>query len=54
MASPALTYAGREFRLRGAPLRLQCGALHYFRVVPQYWRDRLLKAKACGLNTIDT
>lgn len=30
------------------------GALHYFRVVPEYWADRLDKAVAMGLNTIET
>ena len=30
------------------------GALHYFRVVPEYWADRLDKAVALGLNTIET
>ncbi|CAN8239585.1 unnamed protein product [Cochlearia groenlandica] len=28
------------------------GDLHYFRVLPEYWEDRLLRAKALGLNTI--
>lgn len=30
------------------------GALHYFRIVPEYWADRLLKLKACGFNTVET
>ncbi|PQQ09876.1 beta-galactosidase 17 isoform X1 [Prunus yedoensis var. nudiflora] len=30
------------------------GDLHYFRVLPEYWEDRLLRAKALGLNTIQT
>ena len=30
------------------------GAIHYFRVLPELWEDRLLKAKQCGLNTIET
>jgi beta-galactosidase len=28
--------------------------MHYFRVVPEYWRDRMLKLKAMGLNTLET
>lgn len=28
--------------------------MHYFRVLPEYWEDRLLRAKALGLNTIQT
>ena len=30
------------------------GAIHYFRVHPAYWQDRLLKLKACGYNTVET
>lgn len=30
------------------------GAIHYFRILPELWEDRLLKAKQCGLNTIET
>ena len=28
--------------------------MHYFRIVPEYWEDRLLKLKACGFNTVET
>lgn len=38
----------------GEPFRIIGGDLHYFRVHPEYWEDRLLKAKALGLNTIQT
>ena len=38
----------------GKPFHLLAGEIHYFRVLPQYWRDRLLKLKACGLNTVST
>ncbi|KAF7843491.1 Beta-galactosidase 17 [Senna tora] len=38
----------------GQPFRIIGGDLHYFRVLPEYWEDRLLKAKALGLNTIQT
>ncbi|AZN39288.1 glycoside hydrolase family 35 protein [Paenibacillus albus] len=38
----------------GEPIRLLSGAMHYFRTVPAYWKDRLLKLKACGLNTVET
>ncbi|KAK1290458.1 Beta-galactosidase 17 [Acorus calamus] len=36
------------------PFQIIGGDLHYFRVLPQYWEDRLLRAKALGLNTIQT
>ncbi|XP_061371081.1 beta-galactosidase 17 isoform X2 [Gastrolobium bilobum] len=38
----------------GEPFQIIGGDLHYFRVHPEYWEDRLLKAKALGLNTIQT
>jgi len=47
-------YDGDQFMLDGQPIRLISGAIHYFRVVPEYWRDRLLKLKACGFNTVET
>ena len=30
------------------------GGMHYFRTVPEYWRDRLEKLKALGCNTVET
>ncbi|GMP35112.1 hypothetical protein CsSME_00007698 [Camellia sinensis var. sinensis] len=36
----------------GKPFQIIGGDLHYFRVLPEYWEDRLLRAKALGLNTI--
>jgi beta-galactosidase len=45
---------GRAFVYDGKPVRLLSGAMHYFRIVPGYWRDRLLKLKACGLNAAET
>ncbi|KAK3138147.1 hypothetical protein QOZ80_5AG0365160 [Eleusine coracana subsp. coracana] len=38
----------------GAPFQIVGGDVHYFRIVPEYWKDRLLRAKALGLNTIQT
>ncbi|XP_072302829.1 beta-galactosidase-1-like protein 2 isoform X2 [Eucyclogobius newberryi] len=43
-----------QFTLEGEPFRIIGGAIHYFRVPWAYWRDRLLKMKACGLNTVTT
>jgi len=43
-----------QFYLDNKPIRLLSGAIHYFRVVPEYWEDRLLKLKACGFNTVET
>ena len=38
----------------GKPFHFLAGEIHYFRVLPQYWRDRLEKLRACGLNTVST
>lgn len=49
-----LTVQGNEFLWAGRPFRIFGGAIHYFRVLPEYWEDRLRKLKACGLNTVET
>ncbi|KAG5269744.1 hypothetical protein AALO_G00205620 [Alosa alosa] len=43
-----------HFTLQGAPFRILGGSIHYFRVPRAYWRDRLLKMRACGINTLST
>jgi len=43
-----------DFVLDGQPFRILSGALHYFRVHPDQWADRIHKAKLMGLNTIET
>lgn len=42
------------FYLNEKPFRIIAGAIHYFRVPREYWRDRLIKLKACGFNTVET
>uniref|UniRef100_A0A8D2LJ39 Beta-galactosidase n=3 Tax=Varanus komodoensis TaxID=61221 RepID=A0A8D2LJ39_VARKO len=43
-----------KFLLEGKPFRIFSGSVHYFRVPREYWKDRLMKMKACGLNTLTT
>jgi len=43
-----------DFLLDGEPHRILSGAIHYFRVHPDLWADRIRKAKLMGLNTIET
>ncbi|XP_061058171.1 beta-galactosidase-1-like protein 3 isoform X5 [Eubalaena glacialis] len=45
--NPYFTLEGHEFLIFG-------GSIHYFRVPRDYWRDRLLKLRACGFNTVTT
>uniref|UniRef100_A0A8I3WK88 Beta-galactosidase n=1 Tax=Callithrix jacchus TaxID=9483 RepID=A0A8I3WK88_CALJA len=45
--NPHFTLEGHKFLIFG-------GSIHYFRVPREYWRDRLLKLKACGFNTVTT
>ncbi|UFU13322.1 beta-galactosidase [Curtobacterium sp. C1] len=43
-----------DFLLDGEPHRVLSGAIHYFRVHPDLWQDRIRKAKLMGLNTVET
>ncbi len=43
-----------DFLLDGRPHRILSGALHYFRIHPDQWADRIHKARLLGLNTIET
>ncbi|KAM4546396.1 beta-galactosidase-1-like protein 2 [Fundulus diaphanus] len=43
-----------QFTLEGEPFRILGGSVHYFRVPRAYWGDRLMKMKACGINTLTT
>ncbi|MBD1221339.1 glycoside hydrolase family 35 protein [Virgibacillus halodenitrificans] len=49
-----LTVVGKELYLHNKPFQIISGAIHYFRIVPAYWEDRLLKLKACGFNCVET
>ncbi|MFJ9210433.1 beta-galactosidase [Streptomyces sp. L-9-10] len=51
---PVLQIDGGGFRLDSEPFRLLSGGLHYFRVHPAQWADRLHKARLMGLNTVET
>jgi len=43
-----------DFLLDGEPHRIISGAMHYPRVHPELWRDRVRKARLMGLNAIET
>lgn len=41
-----------KFLLEGEAIQLICGEMHYPRIPREYWEDRIIRAKAMGLNTI--
>lgn len=50
----AFTIGDTDFLLDGEPFRILSGAIHYFRVHPDQWTDRIRKARLMGLNAIET
>ncbi len=56
--APAATHkfeiAGADFMLDGSKLVIVSGEMHYPRVPRVYWRDRMKKMRAMGLNTLTT
>ncbi|XP_063984048.1 beta-galactosidase [Diachasmimorpha longicaudata] len=47
-------YENNQFLLDGKPFRYVSGSFHYFRTPKVYWRDRLRKMRAAGLNAVST
>jgi beta-galactosidase len=52
--STPLLVEGDHFLRDGRPHQVISGAIHYFRVHPDLWADRLARLRALGLNTIET
>jgi beta-galactosidase len=40
--------------INGKPTLIIAGEIHYFRLAPNTWEDRILKLKAAGANTVST
>jgi len=53
-AKKLITFDNRSFMLQGMRLFLASGSIHYTRVPRELWRDRLVRAKMAGFNTIIT
>lgn len=51
---PTFEIGDTDFLLDGRPYQVISGALHYFRVHPDQWADRIRKARLMGLNTVET
>lgn len=43
-----------EFFINNEKIKIISGACHYFRIVPEYWTDRLEKLKLLGCNCVET
>ena len=54
LRTPPVTIEGDHFVREGKPYQIISGTIHYPRVPREYWRDRLRKARAMGLNTVET
>ncbi|HSU67635.1 MAG TPA: beta-galactosidase family protein, partial [Tepidisphaeraceae bacterium] len=51
-ATHSFGVTGDQFLLDGKPFQILSGSMHYPRVPRPYWRDRMRKARAMGLNTL--
>ena len=51
---PNVSYEPGALLIDGKKTQIISGTIHYFRVPRELWRDRLQKAKQCGLNSIET
>ena len=49
-----LSIVGNDFVQDGRPVQIIAGAMHYFRIHPDYWADRLRKLAWCGCNALET
>ena len=45
-------YTNHQFLKDGKPFRYLSGSIHYMRVHPGLWNDRLQRIRALGLNAI--
>lgn len=53
-AKPYIDFDGRGFLIEGKRTFIASGSLHYPRVPRALWRDRLLRFKRAGFNTVQT
>ncbi|MCX4531367.1 beta-galactosidase [Streptomyces sp. NBC_00841] len=53
-AAAELTVTDSGFLRAGRPHQIVSAAIHYFRVHPELWDDRLRRLRAMGVNTVET
>lgn len=51
-ATSKITYSGRSFSVNGKPTWVFGGQIEYWRVPKELWRDRLMRVKRAGYNTV--
>lgn len=49
-----VTFDSKGVNIDGKTIQIISGAMHYFRIPRALWQDRLERAKACGLNAVET
>lgn len=49
-----ISWSKDKIYIQGKPEKIMSGAMHYFRIMPEYWHDRLLKLKELGCNCVET
>lgn len=54
IGAPTLIWRDGEILRDGVAHRILAGSIHYFRVHPDQWEDRLRRLAAMGANTVDT
>ncbi len=52
LAAPSFVIEGNNFVKDGEPFRLRSGSIHYSRVHPSLWNDRLQRLAAMGMNAV--
>ena len=52
--STRVEFKNRAIWIDGKKVQIISGAIHYFRVPRELWRDRLEKLRMCGLNCLET
>jgi beta-galactosidase len=48
----SVDYGNYRFLKDGKPFRYIAAEIHYFRIHPDLWEDRLQKVRAAGLNAV--
>jgi beta-galactosidase len=51
-ATSSVTYNGRGFIVKGNPVYVFSGDVDYWRIPKELWRDRLMRIKRSGFNTV--